>query len=1199
MSHGWQFWIDRGGTFTDIVARRPDGRLETCKLLSDNPGHYADAALHGMRTLMQRSSGPAAIEAIKMGTTVGTNALLERRGEPTALVITAGFADALRIGQQSRPDIFALDIRLPEMLYARVIEAQERISAHGEVVRALDEQALRVELEHARAAGLDSLAIVLLHGYRFSAHEVRCAEIAADIGFRQISVSHEVSPLPKLVSRGDTTLVDAYLSPVLRRYVARMRTGLDYEGSATPLYFMQSHGRLAEAAHFRGRDCILSGPAGGVVGMVASARVAGIERLIGFDMGGTSTDVSLYDGQFERTEAAVIDGIRIGTPMLRIHTVAAGGGSTLRFAAGRLQVGPQSAGAMPGPVCYRRGGPLTVTDANLLLGRIQADYFPCTFGPDADQPLDSAAVRAAFTDLCAEVNAQSGQSFDAEKLALGFVTIAVDRMAHAIKQISVRRGHDPADFTLACFGGAAGQHACQVADALGIKSIWLHPLAGVLSAYGMGHAGLGTVRLRGIERPLDAAAAAHIEQHFAQLEREARTELRAAAASIQIARRAVIKIHATEAALKLPWPAHGQWSQLRADFHAAYRTQYGFAAAPEAELRVAAIELEAVIAAAGTDEPPCSGAQGPPAADSVRRVHFAGGPQDCPVFRRETLSAGAEIAGPAIIAEAHATTVLEPGWAAHINAWGHLLLVRRAPQRGRDIRQLSRDPVRLELFGNLFMHIAEEMGIVLEQTARSVNIKERLDFSCAIFDGAGELIANAPHIPVHLGSMGDTVHAVLQSHGHTMRPGDAYVSNAPYEGGTHLPDITVMTPVWTQQAAKPAFVVACRAHHADIGGISPGSMPAGSRSIDEEGIVLANLRLVSAGRMDLDRLREQLGATPYPARNPDQNIADLQAQLAANQKGVAELLRVVERHSLPVVQAYMAYLKDNAEECVRAAIAGLKDGAFVVTLDGGERIAVQIRIDPRRRHATLDFGGTSPMSRGNFNAPAAITRAAVLYVFRTLVDEPIPLNAGCFRPLTIELPSASLLDPRPPAAVVAGNVETSQCIVDALLAALGACAAAQGTMNNLSFGDAEHQYYETIGGGAGAGPGFDGADGVQTHMTNSRLTDAEILELQFPVRLRRFSLRRGSGGAGRFHGGDGLIRDIEFLAPLRVSLLTNRRRHAPFGLAGGQSGQPGRNTLIRADGQIEALASTAECTVGIGDRLVIETPGGGGFGTPD
>jgi len=1199
---GWEFWIDRGGTFTDIVARTPLGELKTLKLLSANPDRYDDAAVAGIERLLAAApAGERHIAAVKMGTTVATNALLERRGEPTVLVITAGLEDAIRIGGQQRPDIFALDIRLPEMLYTRVIGATERITAQGDVETPLDAAQLTRELEDARDAGLRSVAIVLLHGYRFPQHEAAAESIARELGFAQISVSHRVLPLRKLVVRGDTTLADAYLSPVLDRYVASVRHGLKTVLGDAPLLFMQSHGGLAAADHFRGKDSLLSGPAGGVVGMVHAARMVGISEVIGFDMGGTSTDVALYAGELERTTDAVIAAVRISAPMLTINTVAAGGGSILTFGNGRLRVGPESAGAQPGPACYRNGGPLTVTDANLLLGRIHPEHFPRVFGQAGDEPLDAVATANAFSDLATTVAEATGERRGADELAAGFLKIAVERMANAIKQISVQRGHDVTRFSLCCFGGAGGQHAAEVADALGVGTVLIHPLAGVLSAYGIGVADLRVVQQRSVEAKLDTALLAALATDFDALAGTALAEVRAQygdPSRAAIERRVRLKVAGADTSLAVAWQPGATLFRLRRGFDELHVRHFGFRADAAAVLVAESLELEAVVASrADSVQPaPLPRASGAPPKAGTRRVWCGGGWRVTPVYRRDALLAGATVRGPALIVEAHATTVVEPGWRATMHASGTLILTRTRRHARRETVAAKADPIMLEVFNNLFMHVAEEMGTVLEHTAHSVNIKERLDFSCAVFAADGALIANAPHIPVHLGSMGDSVQSILRKY--RPAPGDSYLLNSPYAGGTHLPDMTVITPVFDARGKRLRYVVASRAHHADVGGRTPGSIPPDSRSIDEEGVLVDGARIVAAGEFLEADVRALLASGRYPARNPDQNLADLKAQLAANARGALELDRLTQRFGVRTVTRYMRHVQRNAADCVRAAIDRLHDGAFRVELDGGERIEVRVTIDHAAREAVIDFAGTSAQSAGNFNAPSAIVRAAVLYVFRTLVRESIPLNAGCLEPLTIRLPDASLLNPKYPAAVVAGNVETSQCITDALLGALDACAAAQGTMNNLTFGNERYQYYETLCGGAGAGPRFDGASAVHTHMTNSRLTDPEVLEQRYPVRVRRFAIRRGSGGRGRHHGGDGIVRDIEFREPMQAAILANRRRVPPFGLRGGEPGRCGRNYVVRADGRIEELPATAAVELAAGDRFVIETPGGGGYGAP-
>jgi len=1193
----WQFWIDRGGTFTDLVARRPDGSLTTHKLLSENPEQYEDAAIQGIRDLMGLARGqpiPAErVEHVKMGTTVATNALLERKGDRTLLAITTGFADALRIGYQARPKIFDRHIRLPDRVYDEVAEIDERLRADGTVERALDEAGARRALRAAFDRGIRSVAIVLMHGYRYTAHEARVAAIAREIGFTQVSTSHETSPLMKLVSRGDTTTVDAYLSPILRRYVDQVAGQL---GGAR-LMFMQSNGGLADARFFQGKDSILSGPAGGIVGAVRTAEMAGFDKIIGFDMGGTSTDVSHYAGEYERAFETQVAGVRMRAPMLRIHTVAAGGGSILHFDGARFRVGPDSAGANPGPACYRRGGPLAVTDCNVMLGKIVPRHFPKVFGPHADEPLDVAVVREKFGALAQEIRQATGEVRSPEAVAEGFLTIAVANMANAIKEISVQRGYDVTEYTLQCFGGAGGQHACLVADQLGMTKVFLHPYAGVLSAYGMGLADIRALREKAVEAELGAALP-ELPALYEPLIAEARGEVEAqgiADANITLHRRVHLRYEGTDSALVASF---GTAEEIVADFERLHRQRYGFVV-PNKRHIVEAISVE-VVGSTGTGAVEASflrpGAAGDAQPIDSTRLFSHGQWWDAPVYDRATLGAGARIAGPAIVIEANSTNVIEPEWQAEMTAQGHLVMTRAVAARRAYAVGTSVDPVMLEVFNNLFMSIAEQMGSTLENTSYSVNIKERLDFSCAIFDAEGNLIANAPHMPVHLGSMGESVRTVIRERGREMQPGDVYVLNAPYNGGTHLPDITVITPVYDEAGQAILFWLGSRGHHADVGGITPGSMPPDSTHIDEEGVLLDNVKLVDRGRFLEEEIYAHLRSGKYPARNPYQNVADLKAQIAANEKGVQELRKMVRHFSLPVVQAYMGHVQDNAEEQVRRVLGVLKSGSFAYPMDDGSVIKVAVSIDQASRSGVIDFTGTSPQRPTNFNAPSAVCRAAVLYVFRTLVDDEIPMNEGCLKPLRIIIPEGSMLNPRYPAAVVAGNVETSQVVTDTLYGALGVLAGAQGTMNNLTFGNEKYQYYETICGGSGAGPGFDGTDAVHTHMTNSRLTDPEVLEWRFPVLLEEFRINRGSGGKGKWRGGDGTIRRLRFLEPMTAAILANHRKIAPFGLKGGEDGSVGRNWVERTDGTRVELAATGQAEMGAGDVFVIVTPSAGGYG---
>ena len=1195
---GWQFWIDRGGTFTDIVARRPDGVLLTHKLLSEHPGLYADAAVHGIRALLELATDaplPAdRIQIVRMGTTVATNALLERKGERTLLVTTRGFADALRIGYQNRPALFALRIERPAPLYEAVIEVRERIGADGRIVEPLALADAETQLRAMRERGFRACAIVLMHGYRYPRHEQALAELARRLGYSQVSVSHEVSPLMKLVSRGDTTVVDAYLSPVLRGYIDQLAARLP----GVPLQFMQSSGGLASARQLRGKDAILSGPAGGIVGAVQVSAAAGFKRIIAFDMGGTSTDVSHYAGQYERAFETEIAGVRLRSPVLQIHTVAAGGGSICRLDGTRLRVGPESAGAVPGPAAYRRGGPLTLTDCNVMLGRLRPEYFPRIFGERGDLPLDDAGVADRFEELAQAVRVATGEATGPAELALGFLRIAVDNMANAVRKISVQRGYDVSGYTLTSFGGAGGQHACLVADALNMTTVLVHPLAGVLSAYGIGLADVRVIKPQAVEAPLDESTVERLAADYARLGAAAHHEVLdqgVPAERIRIEQRLAVKYQGTDSALELTLDS---LEAMTTDFERQYRAGFGFLM-PGRALIIESIAVEAIGAAGhGTESTPAFGERrGALSPLAVHRVYCEDGWREAPFYDRDELRPGDLIEGPAVIREANATTVVEPGWRATLTPLNHLVMRRELPRAQAHAMGTAVDPVQLELFNNLFMAIAEQMGVALARTACSVNIKERLDFSCALFDGAAQLIANAPHMPVHLGSMGESVQAVLDRHRRTMRPGDVYVVNAPYAGGTHLPDITTVMPVYGDTlSTAPAFFVAARGHHADIGGITPGSMPAHSTHIDEEGVLLDSVPLVRDGLMLESDIRELLGAGRYPARNIDQNIADLRAQVAACQMGANELGRAVTQFGLAVVSAYMSHVQDQAEEFVRRAIGALKGGEFAYAFDGGAHIRVAIRIDHTRRQATIDFSGTSAQQPDNFNAPRAVARAAVLYVFRTLVHDDIPMNAGCLRPLNIILPEGTMVNPRYPAAVVAGNVETSQVITDALYGALGVLAASQGTMNNFTFGNDDHQYYETICGGSGAGAGFDGCDAVQTHMTNSRLTDPEVLEWRYPVRLEAFSIRSGSGGRGRHRGGNGTERRIRFLAPMTAVILANHRRVAPFGLQGGEAGALGRNWVERADGTRADFGGTHEVVLQAGDVFVIQTPGGGGFG---
>ena len=1221
MAQQWQFWIDRGGTFTDIVAKGDDGTILTQKLLSENPDHYQDAAIQGIRDILGLTPDQPLpshkIQAVKMGTTVATNALLEHKGERVVLLITKGFRDALRIGYQNRPDIFAREIILPEMIYEQVIEIEERINANGENVTPLNVEQVKQDLKTAYDQGIRSCAIVLMHGYRYSHHEKQIAEIAQQLNFPQISVSHQVAPLMKLVSRGDTTVVDAYLSPILRRYVEQVASQLNLSNhNTTQLLFMQSNGGLVDAKHFQGKDSILSGPAGGIVGAVKTSQIAGYDQIISFDMGGTSTDVAHYAGEYERNLETEIAGVRLKTPMMAIHTVAAGGGSIVEFDGSRYRVGPASAGAYPGPAAYGNGGPLTITDCNVKVGKLQPQFFPHVFGKNQDEPLNVETVEAKFQELTAKI----GDNRPPEAVASGFLAIAVEKMANAIKKISLEKGYDVSQYTLCCFGGAGGQHACLIADALGMKRVLIHPYAGVLSAYGIGLADIRVLREQTVEAKLTSDL--DLDSIFSPLIADAQQELSQQVNSspptipfsktnaplnkggwgdrnITTQQKVHLKYEGTDSPLLVNYDSREAMEQ---EFQTLHQQRYGFVMEGK-PLVVDAVSVELIYQTETlTEKTIPRQRETPPQPITTVSVYLGDKWRDTPVYQREDLQPQDIISSPAIIIEPTGTNIIELGWEATVNNHGHLILTKQAEVESLTVQPTATekpDPVLLEIFNNLFRSIAEQMGTTLQNTSYSVNIKERLDFSCAIFDQNGQLVANAPHIPVHLGSMSESVGSLIKAQQGNLKRGDVYVLNNPYNGGTHLPDITVITPVFTDNSLSPLFYVASRGHHADIGGITPGSMPPHSTSIEEEGVLLDNFLLVEDGQFQEDSLLEKLTTGKYPVRNVTQNIADLQAQIAANEKGVQELLRMVEQFSLETVQAYMFHVQNNAETAVKKVIERLQEGSYRTELDTGGHIQVKISRPSNGWEgcAKVDFTGTSPQQESNFNAPAAVCKAAVLYVFRTLVDDNIPLNAGCLNPIDIIIPEGCLLNPIPPAAVVAGNVETSQLVVDALYGALGVMAASQGTMNNFTFGNERYQYYETICGGAGAGNGFNGADAVQTHMTNSRLTDPEVLEWRFPVLVEQFSIRENSGGNGRYRGGNGVIRRIKFLEAMTAGILSGRRQFAPFGLAGGESGKMGRNAVERKDGTIEVLESTATVEMEAGDVFIVETPGGGGYGT--
>ena len=1197
----WEFWIDRGGTFTDVVGRRPDGSLIAHKLLSENPEAYADAAVQGIRDLLGLQPGqaipPGRVGAVKMGTTVATNALLERKGDRTLLLITKGFGDALKIGYQARPKIFAREIIKPEMLYERVAEVDERVRADGTVERAPDLAAARADLEAAKADGIDAVAIVFMHAYRFPQHEKQVAALARALGFGQVSVSHEVSPLIKLVGRGDTTVVDAYLSPILRRYVAQVECDLDVKKSQARLMFMMSSGGLTAAELFQGKDAILSGPAGGVVGMAETGRQAGFKHLIGFDMGGTSTDVSHFDGEYERAFETEVAGVRMRAPMMLIHTVAAGGGSILHFDGARFRVGPDSAGANPGPACYRRGGPLAVTDANVMVGKLLPEFFPKIFGPGQDQQLDATTVRHDFNNLAQKVRfSATAREMAAEEIADGFIKIAVENMANAIKKISVQRGYDVTGYALNCFGGAGGQHACLVADALGMTRVLIHPFSSLLSAYGMGLADIRATREQAIELPFGDKALTALKRTGGILGKQVKAEVAGQgvpAGKIKVFVRAHIRYAGTDTALVVP---AGALPAMKRAFERAHKARFGFVDRSK-QMVVEAVSVEAVGGGARFRERSGKRARAKLPKPARRTRFFSAGQwHNANVYTRDQLKPGAKVKGAAIIIEPHQTIVIEPGWQAELTRKNHLLLTRAKKLKRTFAIGTHADPVMLEVFNNLFMSIAEQMGVSLQNTAYSVNIKERLDFSCAVFAHDGTLVANAPHMPVHLGSMDSSVETIIRDNAGRVAPGDVYAINAPYNGGTHLPDITVCTPVFDDKKKSILFWVASRGHHADVGGVSPGSMSPNATTIEQEGVYLDNFKLVDRGRFREKELVAALTGAKYPARNPVQNVNDIKAQIAANEKGVAELRKMVAQFTLPVVKAYMQHVQDNAAESVRRVLDRLHDAEFSYEMDQGTVIKVKITVDKQKREATVDFTGTSAQQPTNFNAPEPVTRAAVLYVFRVMVDDDIPMNAGCLRPINIVIPKRSMLSPEYPAAVVAGNVETSQAVTNCLFGALGTLAAAQGTMNNLNFGNARYQYYETICSGSPAGPGFNGTDAVHTHMTNTRLTDPEVLEFRYPVVLEDFHIRKGSGGKGKWHAGDGIRRTIRFLEKMDCTILSGHRRVPPFGLAGGEAGQVGENWARRKDGRMERLQGCDETVIDADEAVIIQTPTAGGYG---
>ncbi|WP_292487140.1 hydantoinase B/oxoprolinase family protein [Methanohalobium sp.] len=1209
-SDKWQFWIDRGGTFTDIVAKRPDGNLVTHKLLSTNPEQYHDASIQGIKDILDSSNDATVpadkINVIKMGTTVGTNALLERKGEKTVLVITKGFKDTLRIGYQNRPDIFALEIKKPQQVYDCVIEVPERYNAEGQVINPPDFESVREKLKSAYYSGFNSIAIAFMHAYRYPSHEIKVAEIAKEIGFSQISMSHDTSPLIKLISRAETTIVDAYLSPVIGRYINDIISMLennrthekDDETEKTRLMFMQSNGGLVNADSFQGKDSILSGPAGGVVGAVTTSNMAGFDKVISFDMGGTSTDVAHYRGEYERSFENIIDGIHLRSPMMQIHTIAAGGGSILHFDGERFKVGPDSAGSDPGPACYRRGGPLTVTDCNLMLNKINPEYFPHVFGPDANLPLDNQLVFEKFDELADKIMSYTGKNHTHEEVAEGFLDVAVENMANAIKKITIQRGYDIKEYALCCFGGAGGQHACKVADKLGINKIFIHPYAGVLSAYGIGLADQREILEHAVEQQFDNKVLNNIKEIFLKLEEKGKNRLvRQGITSDKIS--SVSKIHlrykGSDTTLMVNFVEGMDKESIISNFNKKHKQRFGFMS-PEKTVVVEAVSMEVISASDIKSEPVQKISKNRECVPTGNIEMFNDGKyNDTPVFRREDIKPGCRIDGPAVIIENTSTIVIEPLWKAEITEQNHIILTSTHQGFDGDFIGTEVDPVILEIFNNRFMSVAEQMGYTLQNTAHSVNIKERRDFSCALFDKKGNLVANAPHIPVHIGSMSECVKSLINSKGADMKKGDVYMLNSPYHGGTHLPDITVVTPVFDNYNNIYSYI-ASRGHHADIGGITPGSMPPDSKNIHEEGVFTGGIKLVDNGIFQENELVKWLNSGDYPARNPEKNISDIHAQVAANEKGSQELQKLKDQYSPKTIKAYMQYVQDNAESEVCKVIDKLNHGNFSYQLDDGSIIKVQIKIDNEYKNACIDFTGTSSQLSSNFNAPVSVCKAAILYVFRTMIESDIPLNDGCLRPIDIIVPEGSMLNPVYPAAVVAGNVETSQYIVDTLFGALGVMAASQGTMNNFTFGNKSHQYYETICGGSGAGAGFHGTDAVHTHMTNSKITDPEVLESRYPVILEEFSIREGSGGCGRYSGGNGIIRKIRFLEEMDAAILSSHRKYPSFGLYGGNPGKCGTNRVIRKDSSVIEIGGKAKFRVYKDDVFSIETPGGGGYG---
>ncbi len=1195
----WQFWIDRGGTFTDIVARKPDGTILIDKLLSENVSMYKDAAIAGIKRILKLKNEDKIptdkIASVKMGTTVATNALLERKGDRTLLLITKGFGDLLRIGYQNRPLLFDLNIQLPELLYDRVVEVSERLDANGKIVKKLDENQVKIALKKAKNDGINSVAIAFMHSYINPDHENIIAKIAENENFDQISVSHKVSPLIKLVGRGDTTVVDAYLSPILRRYVNQVSDELE-EDKSTKLMFMQSNGGLTDANLFQGKDALLSGPAGGVVSMVQTGKQAGYQKLIGFDMGGTSTDVCHFAGEYERSFETELAGVRIRAPMMQINTVAAGGGSILSFKDGRFQVGPESAGAIPGPASYGKDGPLTVTDCNVLLGKLHPEHFPNVFGKTGDKPLNVEIVRTKFIALAKEISAQTKKpEMDIIFMAEGFLKIAVENMANAIKKISIQKGYDVTNYTMNCFGGAGGQHACHVADSLGISKVLIHPYAGVLSAYGMGLAEIRSIREGHLEQNIEEIENAKILINKLSLKaKEDLTKQGIDNSSITLVKLAFLHYQGSHQNLEINFDTV---EKMRKTFEQEHKKRFGFFV-DSRTIFVEMITVEAIGKTNDNNKFLNVSSQSKVAAPIAHKTMYVDNNKNSvPIYKRSDLKIEQKVIGPAIISEATGTNVIERGWLGSLDKYYNLILSRAEEKKSKKGLGTSVDVVMLEVFNNLFMNIAEQMGATLANTAYSVNIKERLDFSCALFDNSGALVANAPHVPVHLGSMSEAIRTVIKLNKNDIFPGDVFVLNAPFNGGTHLPDVTVITPVFDNDGKQITFFVASRGHHADIGGKTPGSGPPDSKHIDEEGVLIDNFKMFDKGVFRESEIRKILSSGRYPCRNIEHNMADLAAQVAANNTGIVEINSMIEQFGIETVHSYMNYVQDNAEECIRNAIVNLREGKYEYELDNGEFIRVKITIDKIKREATIDFTGTAPKNPLNYNAPMAVCHAVILYVFRTLVGSNIPLNEGCFKPLNIVVPNNAMINAKYPSAVIAGNTEVSQLTCNALFGALGIMAGSQATMNNFIWGNDKIQNYETICGGTGAGPNFHGTSAVQTHMTNTRSTDPEILEARFPVRLEEYSIRKNSGGKGKYNGGNGVTRKLRFLEPMIVTTLCSHRRVKPFGVDGGEPGQCGKEWLEKEDGGFIELEGNDSCEVKVDDLFVMETPGGGGFGS--